>query len=116
MSVAGLAASIVQVDFEIENIVFAILGLVLLIPYYGYSYQKKFANHLLWKVTFFIQLFLTVIVFIVSSVALFFYVTGGGNFFIGFIGVFAALLFAVILLIPPFRYAFKEDKLWEGYI
>lgn len=86
---------------------------VLLIPYYGYAYQKVVANLVLWKVLFWLQAILLAFILFFALIGQVSYLAGDGGFSLKLLGSVLILLLCPLTLVPPFRYAYRSKTLWN---
>ena len=85
---------------------------MLLIPYYGYAYQLVIGWKKLWIAAFVLTLPISLYqMWLVVELAVY-YLSENGSV-ISFSIMFITLAFSILLLIPPYLYAFKSNKLWE---
>jgi len=85
----------------------------LLIPYFGYAYQKKIAVNLLWKTVFVVQVILTIIVTLAFVIGQYLAIKNGGELFYDSLKIIAIIPIALLSLIPPYLYAFNSHFLWQ---
>ena len=86
------------------------VGAFLLIPYYGYAYQVAIGWKLFWQISF-------VAVFLLGSYGwiLFFNAFLSNPNHISFILLGLGIGLALLIFIPPFKYAFKSDNIWLNH-
>jgi len=115
---AGFTLGLLGLPFQrtigFADLIGQAIGAMLLVPYYGYAYQVKIGNALLWKVSF----ALLVVLYILSVGPMVYsqvikIASGEGMWLMRTISVSLGLFLIIVLAIPPFRYAFKSKKLWD---
>ncbi|MFT6907479.1 MAG: hypothetical protein ACJAS1_004161 [Oleiphilaceae bacterium] len=111
-TIGGIVFNISQGQFNGQLVISSIVSVLLLIPYFGYAYQKKIAALLIWKVTFVLQSILIICLALFSVIGQYFYIAGGGDVFGGLLKIITILPIAFVILIPPYLYAFKSAPLW----
>lgn len=102
-------------SLDTELIIVSVLKAMLLIPYFGFAYNKRFGYQLFWKITFLIQAALVVVI-TPLLLTTFHFAKRSVSFRFDESDVVSTLLFAflsVILLIPPYLYAFKSNSIWS---
>lgn len=103
-----------QNSIHFIDLVGLFIGAMLLVPYYGYSYQVAVGSQRLWQVVFTVIVTLNLIVglpLIYSEIVKIF--SGDEIWLMRSILLIMGVSILVILAIPPFRYAFKSKNIWS---
>lgn len=117
-SISSIICDVIQGMIGTLFIITSVFKILLLIPYFGFAYQKKIPILLLWKVTFILQAIVLVISVAFLVIGQLSYVAGVddmagvGDIFVGLLEIITFLFIAFLLLIPPYLYAFKSSPLW----
>ena len=111
-SISGIIFNVIQGMIGTQFIITSVLSLLLLIPYFGFAYQKKIVVALIWKITFILQAIFLVIAIVFLVIGQLSYVAGDGSMFDGLLEIITFSFIALLLLVPPYIYAFKSSPLW----
>lgn len=87
------------------------VGAFLLIPYYGYAYQVAIGWKLFWQIGFAIICLVGTAVWIPAGKVSIEYMLTNPDI-VSFIMFGLGLGIGLLMLIPPFRYAFKSNNIW----
>lgn len=116
LSTAKYLFDVLSADYlNIQKILMACVGLIYLIPSYGYAFQKKVGSRSLWKILFIVALPALVYAMTLPLVESVFYVVTNLDLF-GLLIVLPTFTFHVIAILAPYRYAFKSDELWVASV
>lgn len=97
-----------------RDLISLFMGVMLLAPYYGYSYRVAIGGKVLWQVIFVILVALSLLMMTpltYSEVAKI--LSGDEIWLMRTVFLVLGVSVMVVLAIPPFRYAFKSQKIWD---
>ena len=90
------------------------IGAFLSIPYYGYAYQVAIGWKLFWQIGFAIVFLVGAYVWVPAGKASIDYMLIKPNI-VSFIMFGLGVCIALLMLIPPFKYAFKSNNIWVSH-
>ena len=102
-------------DLDLYGVAALLVQGILLLPYYGYAYEVRLGVAIIWKVVFLFYLSIFLIYFAPSFTrSIHRVISFEGDWALGLIFIPLSIFFTVILFIPPYRYAFKSERLWNA--
>ena len=115
-STAKYLFDVLSADYlNFQKILMVCVGLIYVIPSYGYAFQKIVASRTLWKIMFVLALPALVYSMTLPLFESVLYVVTNLDL-LGLLIVFPTFAFHVITILAPYRYAFKSDELWAANV
>lgn len=102
-----------QSSIKMASLVGLFISLMLVIPFYGYAYQVAIGGKLLWQIVFGILLTINLISAVPMVISEGSKIASGNEIFMRTFFLLFGIFIFVVLLLPPYRYAFKSKKIWE---
>ncbi|MDO6683876.1 MULTISPECIES: hypothetical protein [unclassified Agarivorans] len=112
-TIANVLLSVYQDKPAIGVLLSTLITAVLLVPYYGYAYQKALATVTLWKILLWLEALLMAFVLLFAVIGQVAYLAGEGGVSVALLGSVLILLICPLTLIPPYRYVYRSNALWN---
>ena len=98
---------------EAVDVAGVLFSLFILIPYYGYAFQKAVGTSVVWKYVCGLFIFFQMLIWGIVLLTALRSISGGISFSLLLVFVLTPLM-AYVAITPLYRYGFKSRHLWSG--